>query len=96
MLKMKGNVEININLARMIADKLASPLNFQVWLQIPMENPSKIVNSYRDEDNLSEVESESPWEWWNSFRIICDFDRKLGVVLTVSHDLPDEEEVLMK
>ncbi|XP_051175456.1 protein arginine N-methyltransferase 5 [Leptopilina boulardi] len=92
-MKLKGNIEKNINLARIIADKLAFPINFQVWLQVPMENPVKQVNFYRDEENLSKIKTESPWEWWNAFRVICDFDRKLGVALIVSHDLPEEEEI---
>lgn len=92
-LKLRGNIDRNINLAKTIADKLASPLNFQVWLQVPMENPVKRVAFYRDEENLSEITAESPWEWWNAFRVICDFDRKLGVALIVSNDLPEEEEI---
>lgn len=59
-----------------------------------MENPVKRVAFYRDEENLSEITAESPWEWWNAFRVICDFDRKLGVALIVSNDLPEEEEVI--
>ncbi|XP_033223876.1 protein arginine N-methyltransferase 5 [Belonocnema kinseyi] len=92
-LKLKGNIDRHINLARIVADKLASPVNCQVWLQVPMENPQNRVNSYRDEEHFSEVETETPWEWWNAFRIICDFDRKLGAALFVSHDLPEEDEI---
>lgn len=95
-MKLKGNIDRNINLARIIADKLASPVSFQVWLQVPMENSLKQVNHYRDEEDLSEMKTESTWEWWNAFRVICDFDRKLGVALIVSHDLPEEEEVKLK
>lgn len=56
-----------------------------------MENPVKQAYSYREQEYDSVI--ESPWEWWNAFRIICDYNRKLGVALIVSHDLPDEEEV---
>ena len=65
----------------------------QVWIQVPMENPIKQAYSYREED-CGKV--ESPWEWWNAFRIVCDYNRKLGVALIVSHDLPDQEEVFKK
>lgn len=60
-----------------------------------MENPQNRVISYRDEEHFSELETENPWEWWNAFRIVCDFDRKLGAALVVSHDLPEEDEVLI-
>lgn len=55
-----------------------------------MENPVKQAYSYREKE-CSMV--ESPWEWWNAFRVVCDYNRKLGVALIVSHDLPDQEEV---
>lgn len=56
-----------------------------------MENPIKQAYSYREQEYDS---IESPWEWWNDFRVICDYDRKLGVALIVSHDLPEQEEVI--
>ena len=58
-----------------------------------MENPIRQTYSYRTEDY---PEDENPWEWWNSFRVICDYNKKLGVSLIVSHDLPEEEEVAYK
>lgn len=57
-----------------------------------MENPIKQSYSYREKDCPI---VESPWEWWNAFRIICDYNRKLGVALIVSHDLPEPEEVFL-
>lgn len=64
-----------------------------MWIQIPMENPKKQAYSYREDINVDEMEIESTWQWWNQFRTICDFDRKLIVALIISNDLPDEEEV---
>lgn len=56
-----------------------------------MENPAKQAYSYRKQEYSS---IENPWEWWNAFRIVCDYDRKIGIALIVSHDLPEQEEVL--
>lgn len=89
--KLNGTIDKNINLARIINNKLVSVSNTQVWVQIPMENPAKQTMSYRTDE---EINCESPWEWWNGFRFICDFDKKIGVALIVSHDLPEEDEVL--
>jgi protein arginine N-methyltransferase 5 len=60
-----------------------------------MENPLKQASFYREDKNINEVEIENTWEWWNKFRIICDYDRKLIVALIISHDLPDQEEVFI-
>ncbi|XP_043285900.1 protein arginine N-methyltransferase 5 isoform X2 [Venturia canescens] len=87
--KLTGNISENANLARIINDKLSNSL-FQVWVQVPMENPAKRALSYRGVEN---AEVESTWEWWNSFRSLCDFDKKLGLTLIVSEDLPEMEEI---
>lgn len=58
-----------------------------------MENPIKQAYSYREDIDLDNIEIESTWQWWNQFRIVCDYDRKLIVALIVSNDLPDEDEV---
>lgn len=55
-----------------------------------MENPVKQSYFSRGED----CSVESPWEWWNAFRVICDYNKKLGIALVVSLDLPEPEEVI--
>ncbi|XP_001600397.1 protein arginine N-methyltransferase 5 [Nasonia vitripennis] len=94
-IKLKGNIENNMNLARIMFDKLSTTQNFQaqVWIQVPMENPKKQAYSYREDIDLDKTEIESTWQWWNQFRIVCDYDRKLIVALIVSNDLPDEDEI---
>lgn len=88
--RLMGGIERNANLARIICDKVSSTCTLQVWIQVPMENPIKEAYSYRNEECYL---IESPWEWWNAFRIVCDYDRKIGVALIVSHDLPEQEEI---
>ncbi|XP_060832624.1 protein arginine N-methyltransferase 5 [Bombus pascuorum] len=89
--KLTKGIKENANLSRIICDKVSSMCNLQVWVQVPMENPIKQASSYREEDWGGLI--ESPWEWWNAFRIVCDYNRKVGVALIVSHDLPDQEEI---
>ncbi|XP_017763861.1 PREDICTED: protein arginine N-methyltransferase 5 [Eufriesea mexicana] len=88
--KLTKGIKENANLSRIICSELSSMCSLQVWVQIPMENPVKQAYSYREEDCDT---VESPWEWWNAFRIVCDYNRKLGVALIVSHDLPDQDEI---
>ncbi|KAG8037995.1 hypothetical protein G9C98_006320 [Cotesia typhae] len=88
--KLQGDINKNINLACIINNKVVTVSNTQIWVQIPMENPLKQKMSYRTDE---EIVCESPWEWWNEFRFICDFDKKIGVALIVSHDLPEEDEI---
>ena len=53
----------------------------------------KQAYSYREDKNIDAIEVESPWSWWNQFRIVCDYDKKLIVALIVTSDLPEEDEV---
>lgn len=54
-----------------------------------MEDPIKQAYSYREDCPMI----EDPWDWWNAFRITCDYNKKLGVALIISPDLPEAEEV---
>ncbi|KAH0947236.1 hypothetical protein HN011_006109 [Eciton burchellii] len=92
-LKLRNGLNKNINLARVICDKITN-VNcvFQVWIQVPMENPIKQTYSSRPEVEDRPVD-ENPWEWWNVFRMICGYNKKLGIALIVSHDLPESEEI---
>ncbi|XP_046413047.1 protein arginine N-methyltransferase 5 isoform X1 [Neodiprion fabricii] len=89
--KLTRNMNQNINFARIIYNKSTTPCAFQVWVQVPMENPAKQANTYRSDKGDDAV--ESTWEWWNSLRLVCDFHGKLGVALIVSHDIPSADEI---
>lgn len=88
--KLTDNIDNNVNLARILNNKMVAVGNIQIWVQVPMENPLKQSLSYRTD---VETAIESPWEWWNGFRSLCDFDKKMGIALVISHDLPEDNEV---
>ncbi|XP_048507266.1 protein arginine N-methyltransferase 5 isoform X2 [Athalia rosae] len=90
--KLTRNINRNINFARMMHNKATTTYTVQIWVQVPMENPAKQANTYRS-DRGDDDPVESTWEWWNSFRLVCDFHVKLGVALIVSHDIPSSEEI---
>lgn len=56
-----------------------------------MENPAKQKYYYQSDEK---IDVESPWEWYNGFRKICNFERRLAVALIVSSDIPSAQEVL--
>ncbi|XP_014230070.1 protein arginine N-methyltransferase 5 [Trichogramma pretiosum] len=95
-IKLKGNLEKTMNLAQIVYNKIAAEPHFQafIWVQVPMENPIKQVYSHRVDKNVDEMEVENTWNWWNAFRIVCNYHKKLIVALIVSNDVPDKEEIL--
>lgn len=94
-----------VNMARLLGDYILSTSAFQVmfhvWIALPMEWPG--VQSARHlcqasgdkADDLSDTEEPSgdqePWEWWNLLRNISGTDKRIGVALRLSADLPSEK-----
>lgn len=71
----------NINLARILYSKISGGCSYQVWVQLPIcAKPHQ------------EIEEDS-WEWWNKFRSLCDYDKKIGLALEVSTHLPSEQQM---
>ncbi|KAF4522873.1 hypothetical protein B566_EDAN012808 [Ephemera danica] len=84
-----------VNLARLLHNKLYSNCCFTAWVVVPMEAP-KFSSAYYRSD-LPEIEEPSKendtWEWWNTFRSVCNFEKKLGLALEVTANIPSQQEV---
>lgn len=93
MFTLRGNN--NVNLARLIHNKLQAGCCYQVWVQVSMESPAVQAMHYRsDVDDFEKNTLEiNTWEWWNKFRSVCNFEKKLGLALEITADVPPEEEV---
>ncbi|KAG8233089.1 hypothetical protein J437_LFUL013089 [Ladona fulva] len=87
----------NTNLARILQSKFQSNSTYQVWVHVFMESPAITAMQQRSDMNESEIALEKKkndtWHWWNSFRSVCNFDKKLGLALEVSPDIPPDEVV---
>lgn len=67
----------NIQLARVLLEKLMGGFTYSVWVNVPMIHPSRF-------SRLAETEYDT-WNWWNEFRTFCNYDKRLGLVLDLSH-----------
>jgi len=85
----------NINLARCLHNKVVSaPANlarFHVWVHLPMVSPASEAAFYEREP--LEEDSDTPWHWWNRFRCLANSEKRLGVALEMTADLPDEAAI---
>ncbi|XP_066254290.1 protein arginine N-methyltransferase 5 [Euwallacea similis] len=77
----------NIQLARIINDKLISGFAYSIWVQIPLVHISR-------DNPMGEIEHDT-WDWWNEFRTYCDYDKRVGLVLEIPDvkHLPSAEEL---
>lgn len=85
----------------------AYQLMFQAWLLVPMEAPS--VQSQRhlcslskedrecdndDNNNLDRIShDEDPWEWWNVIRSVTGTEKRIGVALRLTADVPPQQKL---
>ncbi|GIX84527.1 protein arginine N-methyltransferase 5 [Caerostris extrusa] len=96
-----------VNLARFIYSKTLGISGHQptynVWVYIPMrahEDEAKIFfnNLSNGDEGTDELDSSAladndTWKWWNTFRTVCNTDKKIGLALELSADLPSYAEI---
>ncbi|PIA44062.1 hypothetical protein AQUCO_01800245v1 [Aquilegia coerulea] len=74
------------NYARCVNQILQGLNNMQLWLRVPLEksdddamdgNSDQAIGGYTD-----------TWQWWNSFRLLCEHHSQLSIALDVMSSLP--------
>lgn len=92
MLQLKG--PSNTNLAHVINNTILGTHVQQIWLQVPLYDPKKLVDKELFEndcllqngsDAIKESEHSDPWHWWNQVRNLCDNTRKLAPILLINN-----------
>ncbi|XP_010247166.1 PREDICTED: protein arginine N-methyltransferase 1.5 [Nelumbo nucifera] len=71
------------NYARCVNQILQGLNNMQLWLRVPLEKP--------DDDAMDASPnhlSGDSWEWWNSFRLLCEHHSQLSIALDILSSLP--------
>lgn len=80
-------------LARILNGRLTSAGGCQnlpyFWLQIPLHSPIDSANAWRN-DLDSDEKSEDTWFRWHRFRSYVTTDKRIGVALELSDELPDQ------
>ncbi|WOL06508.1 protein arginine N-methyltransferase 5 [Canna indica] len=82
------------NYARCVNQILQGTSNMQLWLRIPLEKSESM------EDCSADANSDLPaggmfdsWEWWNSFRLLCEHHSQLSVALDILSSLPSNNSI---
>lgn len=77
------------NYARCVNQVLQGSSNMQLWLRLPLVK-SELVDDHTSEanGNSSNKKLIDSWEWWNSFRLLCEHHSQLFVALDILSSLP--------
>ncbi|KAL5020885.1 hypothetical protein ScPMuIL_000040 [Solemya velum] len=82
------------NLARCLSEHLIlNMFQQQYWIQVPlisMRDQKERLTEDLD-DTMDNILLDDTWEWWHTFRTLCDNNKRVGVALELSADLPSED-----
>lgn len=78
-----------INLARTLNEHIQCGNNHQYWIKVPLAAPVDELDDIFDHDNKEDkVWVEDTWTWYNKFRSVCESNKKMGIALEFTADLP--------
>ncbi|XP_057813500.2 protein arginine N-methyltransferase 1.5 isoform X1 [Cryptomeria japonica] len=88
------------NYARCVNQILQGFHNMQLWLRVPIgfeseeseDNPEK-NDTFLRQDAVYRKQSGDPWEWWNTFRLLCEHHSQLSIALDILSSLPSPNSV---
>ncbi|KAL5699779.1 type II protein arginine methyltransferase [Ranunculus cassubicifolius] len=74
------------NYARCVNQILQGLNNMQLWLRVPLEkSDNDTMDENPDQANGGCVDT---WQWWNSFRLLCEHHSQLSIALDILSSLP--------
>ena len=82
-----------INLARLMHNKVVSGCPYQVWVHIPMAAAKDQALKLRSDVNAEALPPTDTWLWWKRFHSVANVEKKIGLCLEVSADLPEAEQI---
>ncbi|CAL1544868.1 unnamed protein product [Lymnaea stagnalis] len=83
-----------VNLAQCISEQVTtSYYQQQYWIQVPLVSPADMCDPVIEgmDTDMVDDKYEDTWAWWNLFRSLCDSNKRLGVALELTADLPSNE-----
>jgi len=83
-----------VNLARCINEHILQGFTHLFWVQVPLKSQVEDIDNITETsvdlvDNNQNYSSDS-WQWWNRLRTLCDSNKRLGLLLELTADLPSE------
>lgn len=79
------------NYARCVNQILQGLNNMQLWLRLPLEKSDDDALD-RNSDQVNERSVDS-WQWWNSFRLLCEHHSQLSIALDILSSLPSDNSL---
>ncbi|KPI93226.1 Protein arginine N-methyltransferase 5 [Papilio xuthus] len=62
-----------------------------IWASVPMYCTRNARRNNQDDDDECEEAWDETWHWWSKFHERLDWDKRVGVVLELSADIPPQE-----
>uniref|UniRef100_A0A0B7AFA1 Protein arginine N-methyltransferase n=1 Tax=Arion vulgaris TaxID=1028688 RepID=A0A0B7AFA1_9EUPU len=79
------------NLAQFISEHITSSYyQQQYWIQVSLISHNDQCDDVIEgvDDRMDDEARDDTWLWWNHFRCLCDCNKRLGVALELTENLP--------
>ncbi|KAL7977710.1 hypothetical protein Chor_009659 [Crotalus horridus] len=68
------------------------------WMRVPLLAPEDLRDDVIENEALQAGDEdcageEKTWQWWHSFRTLCDYNKRVAVALEVGPDLPSNDVI---
>ncbi|XP_077472223.1 protein arginine N-methyltransferase 5 [Stigmatopora argus] len=83
------------NLARVVLNHIQSghhTTNF--WIRVPLMAPEDTREDLIENEPITCIDEttmdEKTWNWWHSFRTLCDYNKRICLAIEIGADMPSE------
>ncbi|KAK9398216.1 protein arginine N-methyltransferase 5 [Crotalus adamanteus] len=87
------------NLARVLCNHINTGHHTSMfWMRVPLLAPEDLRDDVIENEALQAGDEdcageEKTWQWWHSFRTLCDYNKRVAVALEVGPDLPSNDVI---
>lgn len=79
----------SVNLAR----HLQQSARCVIWTEVPITDTNLAAVARRKDVDVERFVAEDTWDRWNKFRCQTDFSSRIRLALTMTEDIPSQEEI---
>ncbi|MGH0128756.1 UNVERIFIED_CONTAM: hypothetical protein FKN15_044108 [Acipenser sinensis] len=87
--------ENNANLARILLNHIHTGHHSSMfWISVPLMAAEDVRDDIIENEPINRKddgsEDERTWQWWHSFRTLCDYNKRICLAIEIGADLPSE------
>ncbi|XP_063079914.1 protein arginine N-methyltransferase 5 [Engraulis encrasicolus] len=80
------------NMARVLLSHIQTGHHLTTfWIRVPLMDPEDMLDDIvENAPSSSNSDEEKTWHWWNSFRTLCDYNKRVCLAIEIVSDVPSD------